>query len=296
MPDPHPFVSVVIPVYDDTEPLKLCLDCLDRQTYPKHRHEILVVDNGSSSEPTEAVAGRPGVKLIRCPEPGSYAARNRGVAAALGPIIAFTDADCQPRADWIASGVAALLREPEVAVVGGRIEVAQPQREVMSAAALHQVVSAFPQQRYVEHDKFVATANLFSRKAVFEIVGPFLETLYSSGDLEWGQRAHARGYRLMYCPDVVTAHPARTTVRALLVKSRRVTGGHFALRRLRGQGHLAALVEIADRPLRRTLGDGPHAHLPWRDRVRFLTVEWAIAGARLLETLRLLSGGAPRRR
>ena len=53
------------------------------------------------------------------------------------------------------------------------------------------------------------------------------------------------------------------------------------------------MLEIAQRPLRRTLGDGPHGHLPWRDRARFLVVEWAIAAVRLLETLRLLSGGTP---
>ncbi len=290
-----PFVSVVIPVYDDVESLRTCLDCLGRQTYPANRSEILVVDNGSGGD-LETAAGRPGISLVHCQEPGSYAARNRGVATAKGPVLAFTDADCQPREDWLASGVAALLRQPDVAVLGGHVELMHMQGAAMSAAALHQQVSAFQQQRYVELERYAATANLFTYKSVFEIVGPFDERLYSSGDLEWGQRAHARGVQLKYCPDAVIAHPARTTVRALLRKYRRTAGGHFAVRGLRAQSHLAALAEIARRPVRRTLGDGPHTHLRWWDRVRFLGVEWAIAGTRLLETARLLGGGMPRRR
>jgi glycosyltransferase involved in cell wall biosynthesis len=295
-PEFCPFVSVVIPVYDDAESLKTCLDCLGRQTYPAARCEILVIDNGSGSDLIETVAGRPRICLIQCREPGSYAARNHGIAAARGSVLAFTDADCQAHEDWIASGVAALLREPDLTVLGGHVELVHRQGIAMSAAALHQHVSAFRQQGYVELERYAATANLFTYKSVFEMVGPFDERLYSSGDLEWGQRAHALGVRLKYCPDAVTAHPARTTMRALIQKYVRTTGGHFAVRRLRGQSHFATLAEIARRPVRRSLGEGPHSHLQWWDRVRFLAVEWVIAGARILETLRLLCGGVPRRR
>ena len=41
------FVSVIIPVYNDTERLKRCLGALENQTYPKNLYEVVVVDNGS---------------------------------------------------------------------------------------------------------------------------------------------------------------------------------------------------------------------------------------------------------
>jgi GT2 family glycosyltransferase len=297
MSEPHPLVSVIIPIHGDAGALETCLDCLDGQTYPPHRLEIVVIDNGSDRDLRAAVGRRRAVRLVDCAEPGSYAARNRGVATARGTVLAFTDADCQPREDWLESGVAALRREPNVAVLGGHIEMASPRQDAgTSAAALHQRVSAFQQKRYVELEGYAATANLFTYKRLFEDIGPFDERLYSGGDLEWGQRAQALGYRLAFCAEAVTVHPARTTMRTLLGKVKRVTGGHFTMRRLRGQGHFAAVVQTVRRAVRRTAGDGPHRALRGWDMVRFVAVEWAIAATVLSEVLRLMSGGRPRRR
>jgi len=294
--DPKPFVSVVIPVYKDATILESCLDHLSNQTYPTDRFEVVVVDNGSSFDLAGLFARRPGVSVIHCPKPGSYAARNRGVEAARGLIIAFTDADCQPHRQWLEWGVAAMQQEPEIAVLGGHVEVVPGSNLRMSAAELHQVLCAFRQERYLERQNFFATANVFTYKSVFEHVGPFDERLFSSGDLEWGQRAHARGCRMHYCADTVVRHPARTTMRQLFRKAARLTGGKFQLNRLRGESQLRTLKDILLRPLRRTLGDGPHVHLRWRDSTRFLAVDWALAAVRLLETVRLMAGGKPRRR
>ena len=90
------FVSVIIPVYNDLKLLSTCLECLDRQTYPKTRFEVLVVDNGSDLPVQPIVSRYSNVKLEKESMPGSYAARNRGIAAARGEILAFTDADCRP--------------------------------------------------------------------------------------------------------------------------------------------------------------------------------------------------------
>lgn len=291
-----PFVSVVIPVFNDGEALAGCLDSMIRQTYPANRFEVVVVDNGSTRDLSEIVAGRAGVSLIQCPQPGSYAARNRGVAASRGPILAFTDADCRPRPEWLAVGVAELQRQPDVAVLGGHVEVVSGHEVRMSAAELHQHLCGFPQQRYLEQQNFFATANVLTYKAVFHRVGPFDERLFSSGDLEWGQRAHARGCRLAYCGEAIVSHPARATMRALIRKSMRISDGHFQLRCFRGQSHLKAIRQIALKPLQRTFGDGPHAGLTIGEQARFLAVEWALAAVRMFETLRMLSGGAPRRR
>src|ERR1041385_9155423 len=111
----RPDVSVVIPVLGDAERLALCLDALDRQTLPANRFEVIVVDNASDRD--EAIAAvvaehAPRFRLLHEPRPGSYAARNRAIADARGTIIAFTDADCIPRPDWLERGIAALHAAP----------------------------------------------------------------------------------------------------------------------------------------------------------------------------------------
>ena len=44
------YVSVVIPVFNDLERLRICLDALERQTYPRKSYEVIVVDNGSDED------------------------------------------------------------------------------------------------------------------------------------------------------------------------------------------------------------------------------------------------------
>ncbi|MBO1348747.1 MAG: glycosyltransferase family 2 protein [Hormoscilla sp. GUM202] len=108
-------VSVIIPVYNDAEPLRTCLECLENQTYPKESYEVIVVDNASQSDTASVVNEFSQAMITYEKKPGSYAARNKGISVAKGEIIAFTDADCIPAADWIEKGV-----EKEVAqYVGG---------------------------------------------------------------------------------------------------------------------------------------------------------------------------------
>jgi glycosyltransferase involved in cell wall biosynthesis len=83
-----PFVSVIIPVFNDAEHLRLCLRALAQQTYPSSCYEVIVVDNGSDDlEAIQAVVAGFGQAIaVLEPTPGSYAARNRGIALAQGEI------------------------------------------------------------------------------------------------------------------------------------------------------------------------------------------------------------------
>ncbi len=120
------FASVIIPVLNDVDRLRLCLAALDSQTYPKERFEVIVVDNGSAVDPRDALpvnAPPTQVFVLREEQPGSYAARNRGIAMAHGEVLAFTDADCVPRPDWIEHGIATLQRLSAAAIVAGHIDL-----------------------------------------------------------------------------------------------------------------------------------------------------------------------------
>jgi glycosyltransferase involved in cell wall biosynthesis len=229
-----PRVSVVIPVKDDADRLARCLDALEAQTLGG-QIEILVVDNGSSDHVEEAVAGRPAVRLLHEARPSSYAARNRGVAEATGELLAFTDSDCVPAADWLERGYARFVPGRDDIFVGGRVDLFACDEAEPTAVELYELAHGFPQRRYVERLSFAVTANLLVRRDVFQRVGAFSADLISSGDLEWGQRARAAGVRGVYADDVPVAHPARAELREIARKFRRIQEGERQLRRLRGQ-------------------------------------------------------------
>ena len=243
-----PFVSVIIPVFNDAQRLRGCLEALVCQSYPRSCFEVVVVDNGSSDDPCAALAVLPTAQLANEARPGSYAARNVGLALAVGSILAFTDSDCVPEPDWIARGVARLHASPGCGLVAGGITLFFHDPLRPTATELYESVTAFPQQRYVERDHYGATANLFTRREVFDLVGSFDASLTSGGDREWGQRVYAAGLELIYADEVRVRHPARRSFGELAHKITRVTNGIERLRARRG-GALPALTKALAKDL-----------------------------------------------
>lgn len=119
-------VSVVVPVYNDARAVRETVEHLLRQSLPAH--EIVVVDDGSTDE-TPEVLKRFGDRIILLSKPngGPASARNCGVAAASGDLVAFTDSDCLPQEDWLAELVKGFDGGgDEVGGVGGVIRRADP--------------------------------------------------------------------------------------------------------------------------------------------------------------------------
>ncbi len=228
------FVSVIIPVFNDAEPLKTCLEALENQTYPKDLYEVIVVDNGSdAAQDIRGVVSRfSQARTIDESFPSSYAARNKGLTQAKGEIIAFTDADCIPASTWIENGVKNLLQVPNCGLVAGKIEVffKNPQRP--TPVELYESIAAFPQKQWLKNRRFGATANIFTSRAVIENVGGFNKQLKSSGDVEWGRRVFDRGYQQVYAEDVCVRHPARHSFKELYKKTIRLAGGSYDLQTL----------------------------------------------------------------
>ncbi len=103
-----PAVSVVVPVCDRAEMLRGLLEALRTQTFTDH--EVVIVDDASSDESAgvadAAAADDPRVVVIRRDQRGgAVAARRDGVAAASGPVLAFTDSDCVPLPEWLETGL-----------------------------------------------------------------------------------------------------------------------------------------------------------------------------------------------
>lgn len=222
-------VSVVIPTYRDWGRLRQCLGALSKQTMPASRVEIIVVDN--DDDPLPLADRPPGVRYVHEPEGFSYAARNAGLAAATGAIIAFTDSDCLPEPGWIQAGVEA-TRTLDLA--GGAISMFF---ERDSVAARYDYAFGLRQAEYFRTWCTFVTANLFVRREAFEKLGSFNGALESGGDFEFCLRAGAAGLSLGFVPEAVVRHPARADLAELIRKTRRTARGvvEFRLRRHRSR-------------------------------------------------------------
>jgi glycosyltransferase involved in cell wall biosynthesis len=293
----RPSISVIVPVYNDEERLFQCLEALERQTYPKDLLEVLVVDNGSRKKITGITERFPFAQLLQEPETGSYAARNKGLSAARGEVIAFTDADCLPTPLWLENGLKALYATPGCGLVGGRIELFFTNPSRPTAAEIFDSLLAFPQKAYIEKGKWGATANVLTYRSVVEKVGQFDQRLRSGGDVNWGKRVSEAGYAAVFSEDAVVRHPARNTFRAMANKSRRVAGGTFAFHRNLNRVNLSMLWLFIITPLRVTtrppfINSKKYGGLT---KFKVFLVGLCLTQLRLFEIIRLALGGKPTR-
>ena len=242
-PPAWPPVSVIVPVKDGAAALDRCLAALDAQDYPG-LVQVVVVDNASTEDVGAAVAGHSSVALLREERRGSYAARNTGLAAATGEVLAFTDADCEPDPAWLREAVTCLRAAPPAAMVGGRVELTYAAGRPVTGSELFEHLHGFRQDRYLADQRFAVTANMVTWRATMDRTGPFDAALLSRGDAQWGQRVAASGGVQRYAPGAVVRHPARATLGESVTKWRRVARGRVAndLAAGRGPRHFAGLV------------------------------------------------------
>ena len=229
---PRPTVSVIVPHFNDLVALDRCLALLCAQTYPRDRYDVVVADNASpqgEAAVAAVVAGR--AKLVVVAEKGAGPARNGGVAASTGEILAFTDSDCEAESDWLTQGVAALAGYD---FVGGRVKVLVDDVRHMSPTEAFERVFGFDFKTYITRKGFTGSGNLFCGRALFDAVGGFRVGV--SEDVEWSHRARAAGFRLGYAPLAVVGHPARKTWDELRRKWRRMNSEGYGLMRLRKGG------------------------------------------------------------
>ena len=240
------FVSVIIPVFNDPK-IRLCLEALQKQTYPQSLYEVIVIDNGSDEDIESIVSESAWVSFAREDRPGSYAARNKGISLAKGEIIAFTDADCIPEPDWIERGVASLLKLPNCGLVAGKINLFYKDPEQPTTVELYdRFMRGYRQDVAIDKFRYGLTANVFTFRSVLDKVGMFDSELKSNGDTEWGQRVYAFGYQQFYADDACVAHPARNSFHQLRNRMIRITGGQYNLMQKKKENQRGALDELID--------------------------------------------------
>ena len=296
-----PFVSIIIPVYNDNDFLKVCLTALTKQTYSKDCYEIIVVDNNSEEDVRQITNQFERVTLAHESTAGSYIARNTGLNLAKGNIIAFTDADCIPQPDWLEKGVATLTQRPNVGLVAGRIELFYRDPQQPKSFELYDSLTmGFPQEDFVKDSHFWATANLFTFRAVLDNVGGFDENLKSAGDRQWGKRVYDSGYEQVYNDDVCIRHPARYSWADVKKRAIRITGGRYDLAKRSWSSRWDAikdLVAYLKPPFRSFFRIWTDERLQGpQQKLQFTIVMLRIRDVVIKERLRLqLGGGTPER-
>lgn len=219
------FVSIIIPVYNDTTRLKKCLECLEHQTYDSNLYEIIVVDNNSDDDISYIQDLYAHVKYLTYNDSASPArCRNVALMHAKGDIIAFTDSDCIPYTTWLEKGVSR-LQQHDCDFIGGKICHTYRNDDHPTIFEQYDDFTYLLQKMYVNRLCFAATANMMSYKYIFDDIGGFSTHVHMCDDREWGQRAVEHGYTLYYDNYTRVYHPTRSTHNDLYKKEYRIATG-----------------------------------------------------------------------
>ncbi|MEG4999717.1 glycosyltransferase [Microcoleus sp. B4-D4] len=230
-----PFVSVVVPVYNGERDLPDLIECLRSQTYPRHSVEYLIVDNNSRDRtsaiiqtatnlnpPSVPPLVRGGGNLDRITIrhltenqiQSSYAARNKGIRASTGEIIAFTDADCRPETQWLENLVKPFA-DLEIGITCGEI-LALPGNSLLEKHAARD--NTLSQKHTLAHPfcPYGQTANLAVRRHILARVGLFRPYLTSGGDADLCWRMlRETSYKMYFAENAIVRHRHRSTIKQL---------------------------------------------------------------------------------
>lgn len=224
-----PTISVVIPVFNGERTIGACLQAVLAQDYPRGRLEVIVVENGST-DATSAVVARHPVTLLHSAKRGPAAARNVGIASAGGEIVAFTDADCLPRPEWLTQ----LVQPYRDACIGGTcgpIRAYQhPGRTLVELFSdYHSPLRNFkidPSQ----HLPHLYTANASYRRDILLRVEGFREGMFTGEDVDLAWRAQLDlGCKVAYAEGAEVLHWHRATLGGLARQYRQYGFGEVLL-------------------------------------------------------------------
>jgi glycosyltransferase involved in cell wall biosynthesis len=230
-----PSISVVLCTRNRAESLQRCIESIGQLVYSDF--ELIVVDNAPSDDASERVCRRMSERMplryLREDAPGLSWARNRGVAEARNPIIAFLDDDERVHADWLTGLALEFAEHSTVGVVSGLVLPAELRRESQvdferfgghsKGRGFHRVVF---DKSYLERKQsalypfppFGVGANMAFRRQSLDDIGGF-DVALGAGTVTGGAEDTASlteallaGWTMVYAPRAVTWHYHRSDV------------------------------------------------------------------------------------
>jgi GT2 family glycosyltransferase len=218
---PLPFVSVVIPVYNEERYIEACLNSVLEQDYPGDRYEVIVADGGSTDRTRAIVEAKaavhPNVRLLDNPQRTQASGLNLGILASRGDYVARQDG----HAEW---GPHHLRRSIELLVatgadnVGGRADGAGAGATGRAIARAMRSPFGVGGARFRYSTQVEDTATVFPgtfRRTALERVGLFDEAYPPHEDYELNHRIRASGGRVLFSPHIPTRYYVRESIPAL---------------------------------------------------------------------------------
>lgn len=207
---PLPRISVVVCTYNGARTLSECLAGLKRLEYPDY--EVIVVDDGST-DATPAIARESGFRVVNEGHRGLSGARNLGLHAATGEIVAYIDDDAYPDPQWL-TYLAIAFRTSAHAGMGGPNLTPRGDGPIASAVsnAPGNPVHILLSDEEAEH---VPGCNMAFRRECLLAIDGFDERFHRAGDdVDICWRLQDRGWTLGYAPAALVWHHRRGSVKA----------------------------------------------------------------------------------
>jgi glycosyltransferase involved in cell wall biosynthesis len=213
-------LSAIVPTHDRPVGLQRCLETLGAQDVSVSDFEVIVIDDGSTSDIQSLVAAvdansRFAIRYERQELGGLNGARNRGVSLAQGEILGFLDDDTLVSTGWASALVQAFASYP-CAAVGGRVDLELAGPAPSWLEQLRHYLAAYDlggEARWLEDEPVPVGANCAVRRSDFDRIGGFQPgldriggSLVSNGDTEFFRRLRSRGGRLRYEPRASVLH------------------------------------------------------------------------------------------
>lgn len=208
----RPSVSVVVCSYNGGRTLAQCLQSLMRVDYPDY--EVILVDDGSTDDTPEIALQFPDVRTIRQQNQGLSAARNVGLEAARGSIVAYVDSDVFVDPHWLTHLVAQLERSGAAAVGGPNIAPEDGRISACVGASPGQPMHVLESDQVAEH---IPGCNMAFRRGPLLAINGFDPQFTKAGDdVDVCWRLQQAGYWITFAPGAFVWHHRRQTPRAYL--------------------------------------------------------------------------------
>src|SRR6266550_1471073 len=200
-----PKISVVVSTFNGAATIRDTLAGLEHLDYPDF--EVIVVNDGST-DATPQIASEYRVRIITTRNQGLSAARNIGIRAATGEIVAFIDDDAYPDLHWLRF-LALAFRDGTYVAVGGP-NLPPPDDGWVADAVANAPGGPNPvllSDRVAEH---IPGCNMAFRKEALEVIGGFDSVFRTAGDdVDVCWRLRDRGGVIGYAPGAVVWHHRR---------------------------------------------------------------------------------------
>lgn len=228
-------VSIVVPAYNATEVLPICIDALFAQAQKPEVAEIIILDDASTDNTAEIAEARVAdakahgyqMRVLRQPvNAGPAAARNRGGFEATGDVVIFTDSDCAPLPHWLGEMLKP-FDDPSVSAVKGAYLSRQPEMGARFAQAEFE-----ERYRMLEASESVDVVFSYSAaflRSVFVELGGFDSRfpVADNEDTELSWRLVEAGHRIVFNPNAELFHRHPPSLRTYFKK--KISRGYWRM-------------------------------------------------------------------